>query len=83
MAKLIESRKKKGMKRKELAVKSGVSERLIRAYENETRDINKGQAITLYRLAKVLGCRIEDLMDLSIERDEVGKDEIVKILKNK
>lgn len=36
----------------------------LKAMEQGSRDINKAQAITLYRLAKALDCNIEELLDL-------------------
>ena len=47
----------------ELAARSGVSLRSIQMYEQRNKDINKASAETVYRLAKVLGCTIEDLME--------------------
>ena len=47
----------------ELAERSGVRLRSIQMYEQRNKDINKASAETVYRLAKVLGCTIEDLME--------------------
>lgn len=52
-----------GCSQKELAIKSGVSLRSIQMYEQRNKDINKASAYTLFRLAKVLGCSIEDLIE--------------------
>ncbi len=54
-----------GCTQKELSQRSGVSLRSIQMYEQRNKDINKASAETVYRLAKVLGCTIEDLMEKS------------------
>lgn len=46
-----------------LAKLAGVKLRSIQMYEQKRNDINKAQGETLYKLAKVLGCNIEDLLD--------------------
>lgn len=52
-----------GCSQSELARNSGVSLRSIQMYEQRNKDINKASAETVYRLAKVLGCQIEDLLE--------------------
>ena len=52
-----------GFTQKELADNSGVSLRSIQMYEQRHKNINKASAETLYRLSKILGCTIEDLME--------------------
>ncbi len=52
-----------GCTQAELAERSGVSLRSIQMYEQRKKDINKASAETVYRLAKVLGCTIEDLIE--------------------
>lgn len=47
----------------ELAEHAGVSLRSIQMYEQRNKDINKASVETVYRLAKVLGCTVEDLME--------------------
>ena len=47
----------------ELAKQSGVSLRSIQMYEQRNKDINKAQMETVNNLAKVLGCKMEDLME--------------------
>lgn len=47
----------------ELAERSSVSLRSIQMYEQRNKDINKASAETVYRLAKVLGCSVEDLIE--------------------
>ncbi len=46
-----------------LAKKSGVSLRSIQMYEQRNKDINKASVETLYRISKVIGCTIEDLIE--------------------
>ena len=52
-----------GCSQSELAKKSGVSLRSIQMYEQRNKDINKANADTVLRLAKVLGCTVEDLIE--------------------
>ena len=56
-------RKASGMTQKELSESSGVSLRSIQKYEQRIMDINKGQAIGLANIARVLGCEVEDLLE--------------------
>lgn len=52
-----------GCTQAELAKQSGVSLRSIQMYEQRRKDINKASVETLDRIAKVLGCMIEDLIE--------------------
>lgn len=52
-----------GCTQSELAKRSGVSLRSIQMYEQRNKDINKASVETVYRLAKILGCTIEDLIE--------------------
>ncbi len=52
-----------GCTQKDLAEMSGVSLRSIQMYEQRNKDINKAQSDSLYRLAKALGCAMEDLLE--------------------
>ena len=52
-----------GCTQAELSNNSGVSLRSIQMYEQRNKDINKASAETLYRISKVLGCTIEDLLE--------------------
>lgn len=52
-----------GCTQAELAKQSGVSLRSIQMYEQRNKDINKASAETVYRLAKALGCSLEDLLE--------------------
>ena len=53
----------KGYSQKQLAELSGVSLRSIQMYEQRRKDINKAQSDSLFHLAKVLGCTMEDLLE--------------------
>ena len=57
-------RKNRGMSQRELADASGVSLRMIQLYEQNQNDISKAQARMVAYLAHVLGCRIEDLIEM-------------------
>lgn len=52
-----------GITQAELAKRSGVSLRSIQMYEQRNKDINKASVETVCRLAKVLGCSAEDLIE--------------------
>ena len=52
-----------GCTQAELSQKSGVSLRSIQMYEQRNKDINKASAETVYRLAKALGCKMEELIE--------------------
>ena len=52
-----------GCTQSELAKRSGVNLRSIQMYEQRNKDINKASVETVYKLAKVLGCAIEDLIE--------------------
>ena len=52
-----------GFTQAELANRSGVSLRSIQMYEQKNKNINKASIDTMYRLAKVLGCAVEDLIE--------------------
>ena len=52
-----------GVTQAELAKQSGVSLRSIQMYEQRNKDINKASVETVCRLAKVLGCSAEDLVE--------------------
>ena len=54
-----------GCTQAELAERSGVSLRSIQMYEQRNKNINKASADTMYRLARVLGCTMEDLIENS------------------
>ncbi len=61
--KLKTIRENRGISQTELAKLSGVSIRSIQMYEQKVNDIDKAQAGTVYKLSRVLGCTIEDLLE--------------------
>lgn len=56
-------RKNSSLSQSQLAKLSGVSLRAIQLYEQRKLDINMANAIKLYKLSKVLNCKIEDLLE--------------------
>ena len=66
-AKLKRIRESRGLSQHELAEQSRVNLRNIQMYEQRGNDIDKAQARTLYKLSRVLGCSIEDLLENPME----------------
>ena len=64
MSNLKEIRKQKGWSQAKLSEESGVSLRLIQAYEQGYRNINEAQVLTVYQLAKALECDICSLLNI-------------------
>ena len=56
-------RESRNLSQSQLAKLSGVSLRSIQLYEQRVNFIDKAQSHTLYKLAKVLGCGIIDLLE--------------------
>ena len=56
-------RENRGISQAELAKLSGVSLRSIQMYEQKINHIDKAQAGTVYKLSRVLGCTVEDLLE--------------------
>lgn len=56
-------RQNKRYTQKKLSEESGVNIRMIQHYEQGVKDINKAQAITVYKLAQALNCTVEDLLE--------------------
>ena len=52
-----------GFSQSELAKQADVSLRSIQMYEQRNKDINKASAASLYRISRVLGCTMEDLLE--------------------
>lgn len=57
-------REERGLSQAELAKLADVSVRTLQAYEQGTKDINKAEVLRVYRIAKALKCKIEDLIEL-------------------
>ena len=52
-----------GLSQSRLAEGAGVSLRSIQMYEQRNKDVNKAQAITLAKIARYMGCDVEDLLE--------------------
>ena len=52
-----------GLSQSQLAEQAGISLRSIQMYEQRNKDVNKAQAITLAKIARTLGCEVEDLLE--------------------
>ena len=61
--KLKRIRESRGLTQAELSEASGVKLRSIQMYEQRMNDIDKAQAQTLYKMSRVLGCSVEDLLE--------------------
>ena len=57
-------RKIAGLSQRELADLSGVAIRQIQLFEQKNRNINHTRAIDVLKIAKVLGCKTEDLLEI-------------------
>lgn len=64
MSRLKKIREDKNLTQTQLAEASGVNLRILQHYEQGYKDINKAQALTLQKLARVLECKIEDLLEV-------------------
>ena len=62
-SKLKRIRENRGLTQTELAEQSGVKVRNIQMYEQRVNSIDKAQAHILYKISRVLGCDIEDLLE--------------------
>ena len=61
--KLQSCRKRVGLSQSELAAASGVPVRTIQQYEQRQKNINHARACQVAALARVLCCRVEDLLE--------------------
>ena len=64
-------RRASGLTQAELSAKARISLRTLQYYEQGALDINKAATATVYRLALVLGCTVEDLLELSVIMDDI------------
>ena len=53
-----------GLSQSQLSDRSGVNVRLIQDYEQGHKSINNAKAITVHKLAHVLNCTVEDILEL-------------------
>lgn len=65
MSNLKETREAKRLSQKDLSDKSGVSLRMIQYYEQGVKDINKAQALTVYKLTEALNCAMWEILELN------------------
>lgn len=63
MSNLKDTRKAKKLSQKQLAEISGVSVRMIQYYEQGVKDINKAEAMTVYKLSEALDCNVWELLE--------------------
>ena len=63
MSNLKDTREAKKISQKELSERSGVSIRMIQHYEQCVKDINKAQAMTVYKLAESLNCAVWEILE--------------------
>lgn len=63
MTNLKETREAKKISQSELAKRSGVNIRMIQYYEQGVKDINKAQAMTVYKLAEALECAVCEILE--------------------
>lgn len=59
-----------GYTQRELAEKSGINLRTLQQYENRSKDIGKAAGVTLLALSRVLGCRMEYLLEYTDKAEE-------------
>ncbi len=57
-------RHEKGMTASELSKKTGIRLMRIQHYESKYRDINKAEALVVYKLALGLGCDVSEILEL-------------------
>lgn len=62
-SKLHRIRKARGFTQQQLSEASGVTLRMVQLYEQKQNDLSKAQVNVVLRLAKALGCEIEDLIE--------------------
>ena len=68
--KLQDMRKAAGMTQAQLAEKVPMSVRTLQHLERGSMDINKAAAVTVWRLAVILDCQVEDLLEFD-RADEI------------
>lgn len=66
VTRLKSARLSRGLSQSKLAKQSGVGLRSIQLYEQRVNDIDKAQVHTVYKLARAIGCSVEDLLEQPI-----------------
>lgn len=61
---LASIRRAAGLSQKQLAEAADIPVRTIQQYEQRQKNINKAQAEYIFRMARVLGCKMDDLLEL-------------------
>lgn len=56
-------RESRGLSQSELAERAGVNVRNIQLYEQRVNNIDRAQAHILYKMSRVLGCEVEDILE--------------------
>jgi transcriptional regulator with XRE-family HTH domain len=64
-------RENRGFSQADLSKASGVGLKSIQMYEQRLNDIDKAQAHTVYKLARAIGCNVEDLLE---QPTVIGRD---------
>ncbi len=76
---LKELRESKGLTRKEVAERSGISLRSLQDYEQGHKEIAHAKGETLYRLGMTLGCSVEELLNEYMLRQDCDRKAHCKI----
>ena len=63
MNNLKKHRQRAGLTQPQLADIVGISHRTLQDYEQDRKPLEKAAAITVLRMAKTLGCTVEDLIE--------------------
>ena len=63
MKNLQKIRKLSGLSQSKLSELANVNLSMIQFYEQGVKDINKAEALTVYKLAQALNCRMEELLE--------------------
>lgn len=64
---LKDYRKKAGLSQPELAYLADISVRTLQDYEQDRKPLEGARAITVLKLARILRCTVEDLIDPQAE----------------
>ena len=59
-----------GLSQSQLAAASGISVSAIQSIEQGLRDINRAEALTVYKLSQALNCNMEELLTLPDDEED-------------